>query len=77
SDLAVVDDRLEGVAAAFDLSAESYRRRRLNDRGALLYNVVAIPLALIGLLNPLLTMAAAVLCCGLIAANAFRESTVA
>jgi len=77
SDLAVVDDELDGVAAAFDLSAESYRRRRWNDRGALLYNALAIPLALVGLLNPLLAMAAAVLCCGLVAGNAFRESSVA
>jgi len=77
SDLAVLDDDLGGVAAAFDLSAESYSRRRWNDRAALLYNGVAIPLALVGLLNPLLTMAAAVLCCGLIAGNAFRASRVA
>ncbi|QKY19449.1 cation-translocating P-type ATPase [Halolamina sp. CBA1230] len=72
SDLAVLDDRLDGVAAAFDCSAESYGRRRWNDRTALLYNVVAIPLAVAGLLNPLLTMGAAVLCCGLIAGNSFR-----
>ena len=77
SDLAVVDDDLAGVAAAFDLSAESYGRRRWNDRAALLYNVVAVPLALVGVLNPVLTMAAAVLCCGLIAGNAFRASRVA
>ncbi|NHX36141.1 MULTISPECIES: heavy metal translocating P-type ATPase [Halolamina] len=77
SDLAVVDDDLGGVAAAFDLSAESYRRRRWNDRAALLYNGLAIPLALAGLLNPLFTMAAAVVCCSLVAANAFRESGVA
>jgi heavy metal translocating P-type ATPase len=74
SDLAVVEDDLGGVAAAFDRSAESYRRRRYNDGIALLYNVVAVPLAVAGLLNPLLTMAAAVLCCGLIAGNAFRGS---
>ncbi|WP_435115270.1 heavy metal translocating P-type ATPase [Halolamina sp. C58] len=77
SDLAVVEDELSGVAAAFDHSAESYRRRRWNDRLALLYNAVAIPLAVGGLLNPLLTMGAAVLCCGLIAGNAFRASRVA
>ncbi|WP_204374439.1 HAD-IC family P-type ATPase [Halolamina pelagica] len=77
SDLAVVDDDLGGVAAAFDLSAESYRRRRWNDGGALLFNVLAIPLALAGLLNPLFTMAAAVVCCGFVAANAFRASRVA
>ncbi|MFD1566860.1 heavy metal translocating P-type ATPase [Halolamina litorea] len=77
SDLAVVEDDLDGVAAAFDLSAESYSRRRWNDRAALLYNAAAIPLAVVGLLNPLLTMAAAVLCCGLIAGNAFRETRVA
>jgi len=74
SDLAVVEDDLSGVAAAFDHSAESYRRRRWNDRLALLYNVVAIPLAIAGLLNPLLTMGAAVLCCGLIAGNSFRAA---
>ena len=77
SDLAVVDDDLGGVAAAFDLSAESYQRRRWNDGGALLFNVLAIPLALAGLLNPLFTMAAAVVCCGFVAANAFRASRVA
>jgi P-type E1-E2 ATPase len=77
SDLAVVEDDLSGVAAAFDHSAESYRRRRWNDRLALLYNVAAIPLAIVGLLNPLLTMGAAVLCCGLIAGNAFRASRAA
>jgi heavy metal translocating P-type ATPase len=74
SDLAVVEDDLSGVAAAFDHSTQSYRRRRWNDRLALLYNAVAIPLAVAGLLNPLLTMGAAVLCCGLIAGNAFRAA---
>ncbi|MFB6221127.1 MAG: heavy metal translocating P-type ATPase [Halolamina sp.] len=73
ADLALVDDELSGVSTAFELSATAARRRGQNDAGALLYNAAAVPLALAGLLNPLLTMAAAVLSCGLVAANAFRD----
>ncbi len=73
ADLALVKDDLATVESAFDLSATAAKRRRQNDAAALLYNLVAIPAVLVGLLNPLVTMAATVVTCGLVAANAFRE----
>ncbi len=72
ADLALVDDTLSTVGTAFELSATAARRRRQNGAAALLYNAVAIPLALVGMLNPLLAMGGAILACGLVGVNAFR-----
>lgn len=73
ADLAIVDDDLESVETAFDLALAARRRVRQNTVLALLYNAISIPLAAVGLFNPLLAMAAVVTSSGLLAANSFRE----
>ena len=53
ADVAIVTDDLASLSTTFDLSAAANRRVRQNIGWAFLYNGVAIPLAITGLLNPL------------------------
>ncbi|OYR40132.1 cation-translocating P-type ATPase [Halorubrum sp. Eb13] len=53
ADVAIVDDDLGSVATVFELSRAAGRRVKGNIGWAFLYNAVAIPLAVTGLLNPL------------------------
>ncbi len=72
ADVAIVADDLAAVETAFDLARAAGRRVSRNTALALVYNAVAIPLAAVGLFNPLLAMAAVVATGGLLAANSFR-----
>ncbi len=73
ADLVIVEDDLAAVARAVDLARAAGRRLAWNSRFALIYNGVAIPLALVGLLNPLLVMGAVAASGGLIGANSARD----
>jgi heavy metal translocating P-type ATPase len=73
ADLVIVDDDLSAVGRAFDLARAAGRRLTQNTRLALLYNVFAVPLALVGFLNPLLVMTAVVAAVGLVGANSSRD----
>lgn len=53
ADLIIPGDRLDRISIALDLLGSVRRRVRQNVGWALLYNAIAIPLALSGMLNPL------------------------
>ena len=53
ADVVILGERLERIFEAFDLIGVIKRRVRQNLGWALLYNATAIPLAVLGLLNPL------------------------
>ncbi|QLD86106.1 cation-translocating P-type ATPase [Natronomonas halophila] len=53
ADAVIVDDDLRSVPAVFDIATATNRRIRTNLAWAFGYNAVAIPLAVVGLLNPL------------------------
>jgi len=53
ADVVILGDRLERLFDAFELIGVTRRRFRQNLAWALLYNATAIPLAVMGLLNPL------------------------
>ena len=72
ADIAIVDDDLSAVETAFDLASAARGRVRENNALALSFNVIAIPLAVVGLLNPLTAMVAVIVTGGLIAGNASR-----
>jgi len=69
---AVVTD-LGDVPAVFDIAAATRRRIRGNLGWAFLYNVVAIPLAALGLINPLLAAVAMATSSLLVVANSARS----
>lgn len=73
ADISIVDDDLSAIETTFDLADAARRRVRQNNAMALLYNVIMIPLAAVGMLNPVFAMGAVVTSGGLIAANSFRE----
>jgi cation-transporting P-type ATPase A/B/Cu+-exporting ATPase len=72
ADLIVVRDDLRVVATAIDLARRTLRTIRGNLAWAFAYNVVAIPLAAAGLLNPLIAGGAMVLSSGFVVWNSSR-----
>ncbi|MFC6615411.1 heavy metal translocating P-type ATPase [Halopenitus salinus] len=73
ADAIVLEDRLGAVTELFDLAAGTGRRIRTNLGWALVYNAVAIPLAVAGLLNPLLAAVAMGASSLLVVANSARS----
>ncbi|MFD1563519.1 heavy metal translocating P-type ATPase [Haloarchaeobius amylolyticus] len=73
ADVAIVDDDLAAVDRAFALARAARGRLRQNLGLAFVYNAIAIPPAVLGLVNPLVTTVAVVVGSFLIAANAERS----
>jgi len=57
-DIVLVEGHLSAVVKAVKLSHATFRKIRQNLVWAFFYNVVAIPIAFVGLLHPLMGMAA-------------------
>jgi heavy metal translocating P-type ATPase len=72
ADLIIVRDDLSAVATAIDLSRRTLRTIRGNLVWAFAYNVAAIPLASLGLLNPLIAAAAMALSSAFVVWNSSR-----
>ncbi|MDG5819509.1 cation-translocating P-type ATPase [Natronococcus sp. A-GB7] len=73
ADAVVVDDDLGLVAETFDVAAATNRRIRQNLGWAFVYNAVAIPLAIAGLLNPLFAAVAMATSSLLVVLNSARS----
>lgn len=73
ADAVVVNDDLQTVPCVFDLTAAIQRRIRENLGWAFVYNIVAVPLAAIGLLNPLFAAIAMSASSLLVVANSSRS----
>jgi len=73
ADVAIVDNDLAAVDRAFALARAARDRLRQNLGLAFVYNAIAIPPAVLGLVNPLATTVAVVVGASLIAANAERS----
>ncbi len=73
ADAVIVSDDLGSVAEAFDIAGGTHRRIRQNLGWAFLYNAVAIPLAISGLLNPLFAAVAMAASSTLVVLNSSRS----
>ena len=73
ADAVIIGDDLEAVAETFTVASGTHRRIRQNLGWAFAYNGIAIPLAITGLLNPLLAAVAMALSSTLVVLNSSRE----
>jgi Cu2+-exporting ATPase len=73
ADAIVVGDDLGAVPAVFEIASGAYRRIRGNLAWAFLYNAIAIPLAVAGVLNPLFAAVAMASSSLLVVANSSRS----
>lgn len=73
ADMAIVDDDLATIVNALDLSAAAGRRVKQNIGWAFVYNGIAIPLAITGLLNPLFAALAMGTSSILVVSNSIRK----
>ena len=73
ADVAIVDDDLSSVETVFDLAAAAGRRVKQNAGWAFAYNAIVIPVAVVGLLNPLIAAAAMATSSALVVTNSSRE----
>ena len=73
ADAIVVTDDLHAAVDVFRLAAGTNRRIKQNLGWALVYNLIAIPLALTGLLNPLFAAVAMATSSALVVLNSARE----
>ena len=73
ADAVVAGDDLEAVAETFDVAAGTHRRIRQNLAWAFVYNAIAIPVAIVGLLNPLIAAVAMAVSSLLVVLNSARS----
>ncbi|WP_436903026.1 heavy metal translocating P-type ATPase [Halovenus halobia] len=73
ADVAIVDDSLSSLETVFDLAAAANTRVKQNIGWAFCYNGVAIPLAIVGLLNPLFAAVAMAFSSLLVVTNSSRS----
>jgi len=73
ADIAIVDDDLSLVNTTFEFARAARRRVRQNVGLAFTYNVIAVPVALMGLFNPVTAAVAVAVCGGLLAVNSSRR----
>ena len=73
ADIAIVDDDLATIETAFDLASAAGSRVKQNIGWAFIYNGIAIPLAITGVLNPLFAALAMATSSVLVVTNSARE----
>ncbi|WP_330630739.1 heavy metal translocating P-type ATPase [Halocatena halophila] len=73
ADAVIVDDSLEGVERTFELARATRGRIKRNLVWAALYNVIAIPIAVLGWITPLLAAAAMAISSLLVVFNSRRR----
>ena len=72
ADVVIVDGDLTGVETVFDLAGGTKRRIRENIGWALLYNAIALPLAIVGMINPFFAAVAMALSSIIVVTNSRR-----
>jgi Cu+-exporting ATPase len=72
SDIVLLEDRPENIADAYTISRRTYRTIKQNLGASILYNIVAVPLAVAGYVNPLVAALAMSLSSLFVVANSSR-----
>jgi Cu2+-exporting ATPase len=73
ADVTILDDDLSKLETVIDISNATRRRTRRNIGWAFVYNAVAVPLAVVGVLNPFLAALAMATSSILVTANSSRS----
>ena len=73
ADVAIVTDDLDSLQTVFALSEAANRRVKQNIGWAFVYNGIAIPLAVAGLINPLFAAVAMAISSSLVVTNSSRS----
>ncbi|MEY7848147.1 heavy metal translocating P-type ATPase [Natrarchaeobius sp. A-rgal3] len=76
ADVVVVDDDLSAIPTLFEITRSTRRRIRRNLAWALGYNAVAVPIAVAGLINPLIAAVAMTVSSLAVVANSGRLSSL-
>lgn len=72
ADVVLMDDGIASLPAVFDLARTTKRRIRENVAWALLYNAIALPLAIVGLINPFFAAVAMAISSIIVVSNSRR-----
>ena len=72
SDVVLLDEKIESIYEAFTLSRRTFRAVKENLGFSLLYNVIAVPLAILGFVNPLVAALSMSLSSLIVVGNSMR-----
>jgi len=72
SDVVLLDEKIESIYEAFTLSKRTFRAVKENLGFSLLYNVIAVPLAILGFVNPLVAALSMSLSSLIVVGNSMR-----
>jgi Cu+-exporting ATPase len=72
SDIVLLEDRPENIADAYTISRRTFRTVKQNLGSSILYNLIAVPLAVAGYVNPLVAALAMSLSSLFVVANSSR-----
>ena len=72
SDVVLLDEKIESIYEAYSLSRRTFRAVKENLGFSLLYNVIAVPLAILGFVNPLVAALSMSLSSLIVVGNSMR-----
>jgi Cu+-exporting ATPase len=76
SDVVLLDEKLQSILEAYQISRRTFRAVKENLGFSLLYNVIAVPLAVAGFVNPLIAALSMSLSSLIVVGNSLRIKTL-
>jgi len=72
SDVVLIDDKIDSIYQAYKISKRTFRAVKENLSFSILYNLIAVPLAVLGFVNPLISALSMSLSSLIVVANSLR-----